>query len=314
LMSGRSSATRIRHNGPESDPDPSSVITNGVGSGFFETMGIPILSGRAIDQRDTLIGPPAAGNGPPSAVVNREFARHFFHRDNPTGETFTDLSNVTYRIVGVCADVLEHWRDPLKPTFYSRLLQTPRTGGTFEVKIAGGEAGVTNQIRQAVRSVDSNLAITDVRTQTQQIEDTLSQERLLASLAAVFGGLALILASIGIYGVMAYAVVRRTNEIGIRVALGARPGGVAWMVLRETLALAAAGVAIGVPAVLALSPVLDHVLAPAWMDSFAYGLRPNDPATIAAAVLALAAVGFVAGYFPARRAARVDPMTALRHD
>jgi predicted permease len=311
LMAGRSSATRIRHNGPESDTDPSSVITNGVGSGFFETMGIPILSGRAIDPRDTL-------NGPPAAVVNREFARHFFHRDNPAGETFTDLANVTYRIVGVCADVLERWRDPLKPTFYSRMVQAPRTGVTFEVKIAGDEAGamreVVKQIRQRVRSIDSNLAITDVRTQTLQIEDTLSQERLLASLAAVFGGLALILASIGIYGVMAYAVARRTNEIGIRVALGAKPGQVAWMVLRETLALAAAGVAIGVPAVLALSPVLDHVLAPAWTDNFAYGLRPNDPATIAAAVLALAAVGFVAGYFPARRAARVDPMTALRHD
>ncbi len=311
LMSGRSSATRIRHNGPESDTDPSSVITNGVGSGFFETMGIPILSGRAIDPRDTL-------NGPPAAVVNQEFARHFFHQENPTGETFTDLSNVTYRIVGVCADVLERWRDSLKPTFYSRMLQAPRTGVTFEVKIAGDEAGamreVVKQIRQRVRFIDSDLAITDVRTQTQQIEDTLSLERLLASLAAVFGGLALILASIGIYGVMAYAVARRTNEIGIRVALGAKPGQVAWMVLRETLALAAAGVAIGVPAVLALSPVLDHVLAPAWTDNFAYGLRPNDPATIGAAVLALAAVGFVAGYFPARRAARVDPMTALRRD
>jgi ABC-type antimicrobial peptide transport system permease subunit len=136
----------------------------------------------------------------------------------------------------------------------------------------------------------------------------------MASLAAVFGGLALILASIGIYGVMAYAVTRRTNEIGIRVALGARPIGVAWMVLRETLLLAAAGIAIGVPAILALSPILNHALAPAYRESFAYGMKPNDSATIALAVLMLAAVGFLAGYLPARRAARVDPMTALRHD
>ena len=170
------------------------------------------------------------------------------------------------------------------------------------------------QIRQVVRSLDSDLAIADVRTAAQQIEDGLAQERVLASLAAVFGGLALILASIGIYGVMAYAVARRTNEIGIRVALGARPGGVAWMVLRDTLLLAAAGVGIGVPAVLGLSPIADHLLAPGWTDSFLYGMKPNDPATIAAAVLVLAAVGFIAGYFPARRAARVDPMTALRHD
>jgi ABC-type antimicrobial peptide transport system permease subunit len=136
----------------------------------------------------------------------------------------------------------------------------------------------------------------------------------MAALAAVFGGLALILASIGIYGVMAYAVTRRTNEIGIRVALGARPGGVAAMVLRETLTLATAGIAIGIPAVLALNPVLNHVLAPPYVENFAYGTTPNDPATIALAVLLLAAVGFLAGYLPARRAARVDPMTALRHD
>ncbi len=136
----------------------------------------------------------------------------------------------------------------------------------------------------------------------------------MASLAAIFGALALLLASIGIYGVMAYAVARRTSEIGIRVALGANPGGVAWMVLRETLLLAAVGVAIGVPAVLGVSPLLDHLLAPGWRNSFAYGLKPNDPANIAAAVLVLASVGLLAGYLPARRAARIDPMTALRHD
>ena len=113
---------------------------------------------------------------------------------------------------------------------------------------------------------------------------------------------------------MAYAVARRTNEIGVRVALGARPGGVAWIVLRETLLLAAAGVALGLPAVLGRSPVADHLLAPGWENSFAYGMKPNDPLRIALAMLVLAAAGAIAGYLPARRAARVDPMTALRHD
>jgi len=185
---------------------------------------------------------------------------------------------------------------------------------TIAIKVAGEEAGVIRDIRQSVRSVDSDLAVIDLRTATAQIDHDLSQERLMASLASVFGGLALILASIGIYGVMAYAVARRTNEIGIRVALGARPQGVAWTVLRETLTLAAIGLALGVPAILALNPILNHLLAPGYADSFAYGMKANDPAPIALAVLVLAAVGFLAGFFPSQRAARVDPMTALRHE
>jgi predicted permease len=281
-----------------------------VGSRFFETMGIPILYGRAVDGRD------AMGSAVNQVVVSQEFARRYFQDENPVGRTFKGSDKVTYQIVGVCADWrFENLRDAVPPTFYSAFVQAPRAGRIdFEVKIAGGEAGVVAQIRQAVRSVDANLAIADVRTEVQQIENGLSQERLMASLAAVFGGLALILAAIGIYGVMAYAVARRTNEIGIRVTLGARPAGVAWMVLRETLALAAAGVALAIPAVLSLSPVLDHVLAPAWRDTFAYGMKANDPANVAAAVLVLAIAGVLAGYLPARRAARVDPMTALRHD
>jgi ABC-type antimicrobial peptide transport system permease subunit len=154
----------------------------------------------------------------------------------------------------------------------------------------------------------------DVRTQVAEIEDALSQERLMASLATVFGALAILLASIGIYGVMAYSVARRTNEIGIRVSLGAQPGKVSWMVLRETLLLAVAGVTLGIPSVVALSPVLDRALAPANRDTFSYGLKAHDPTTIAFAVLTLAAVAFAAGYLPARRAARVQPTVALRHD
>lgn len=136
----------------------------------------------------------------------------------------------------------------------------------------------------------------------------------MTALAAVFGALALVLATIGIHGVMAYAVARRTGEIGIRVALGAQPARVAWMVLRETLALAAVGLAIGVPAVFALSPMVDHFLAPGWQHTFAYGTRPDDPGTIVFVVLTLAAVGAIAGYLPSRRAARVDPVIALRHE
>ncbi len=289
-------------------PKPAASGTD-VGSRFFETMGIPILYGRAIDERDNLRDPRAV-------VVNREFGRYFFQRENTVGTTFADADKVTYQIVGVCEDWrVDRLRDQIRPSVYGSLVQAPRGGPvTFEVKIAGDEAGVIQQIRQRVRVVDSGLAITDVRTEMEEIENGFSQERLMASLAAVFGGLALILASVGIYGVMAYAVTRRTSEIGIRVALGARPRRVAWMVLRETLMLTVSGIVIGVPAILALSPILNHAIAPPYRESFAYGMNPNDPMTIALAVLLWPAVGLLAGYLPARRAARVDPMTALRHD
>ncbi|HEY1758865.1 MAG TPA: ABC transporter permease [Bryobacteraceae bacterium] len=311
LMSGRFASTSVKLAGEaESDLSPShvnNVAVHFVGARFLNTMGIPILFGRDIDEHDS-------PGTPRAAVVNREFARQFFHSENPIGEIFMDY-NTTYQIVGICGDSLDRLRDPFKLGFYASWVQSPRAGQiVFELKIAGDEAGVVRQIPEAVRSVDSRLVVTDVRTQTQQIEDILSQERLMASFASVFGSLALILAGIGIYGVMAYAVARRTNEIGIRVALGARPRSVAWMVLRETLVLAAAGVSIGVPIVLGLSPIADHLLAPGWTNSFLYGMKPNDLSTIAFAVLVLAWAVLLAGYFPACRAARVDPMTALRHD
>ena len=280
-----------------------------VGSRFFETMRIPIVYGRAIDEHDR-------GPGLRAAVVNREFGRFFFGQENAVGKTFKTYDDVTFQIVGVSDNWrAERFRDPIRASVYTALVQAPHAGrATFEVRIAGDPGRVVEEIRRSLRSVDPDLAIADVHTEVEQIQNGLSQERLMASLAAVFGVLALILASIGIYGVMAYTVARRTNEIGIRVALGARPSGVSWMVLRETLALAVAGVALGVPAVMALSPVLDHVLASDYNKSFTYGMNPNDPFTIGLAVLTLAAVGFLAGYLPAQRAARVDPMTALRHE
>jgi predicted permease len=294
----------------------------GVGSQFFETMGIPILYGRAIDEPDHV-------NGPQAVVVNREFARHFFNRENAVGMTFLGLDGsggsdrtpkspeaVLYQVVGVCADWHLDWlRDPVRASFYSALPQASLASRVnFKVRISGDEAGVAKKLREIVRFVDPGLTVLDMRTQAAEIENSLSQERLMASLATVFGALALALASIGIYGVMAYSVARRTNEIGIRVALGARPQAVSWMVLRETLLLAVGGITIGVPAAIAISPVLDRALASGGTSSFAYGLKPHDPAMMAVAVFVLAAVAFVAGYLPARRAARVDPMVALRHD
>jgi predicted permease len=280
-----------------------------VGSRFFETMGIRILYGRAIDERDH-------STGVRTVVVNEEFAHHFFPGENPVGKTFRGSNDLTYQIVGVCADWrVEQFRDPIRSTFYSAWMQDPHPGAVqFEIKISGEQAGIVRQMRDTVHAIDPNLVVADVRTELEQIENALSEERLMASLAASFGALALLLATIGIYGVMAYAVARRTNEIGIRIALGALPGGVARMVLRETITLAALGVAIGAPAVLAAAPVLDHFLAPGWRNSFAYGLKPDDPFLLVLAALVLASVALFAGYLPARRAARIDPMAALRHE
>jgi predicted permease len=297
----------------ESEPAPTGAFyasSIDIGGRFFETMGIRILYGRAIDERDR-------ANGIRPVVVNQAFARYLFHRENALGEIFTSSSDTTYQVVGVCADWhVDRLLDPIRPAFYRALIQEPFAGSIdFEVKVAtGDEARIAGQIRKAAGAIDPKLVIADVHTELQQLENVLSPQRLMASLAEVFGALALLLASIGIYGVMAYAVARRTNEVGIRMALGAQPRGVAWMMLRETLVLAAAGIVIGVPAVRAASPVLDHFLAPGWRDSYVYGVKPDDPLILALAALVLASAALFAGYLPARRAARIDPMAALRHD
>jgi predicted permease len=318
---GVQSATFSGNGGFGSWTMPSGHMVNatriGAGSDFLESMGVPILYGRAIGAHES-------PNGPQAVVVNEKLAGEVYPGQNPIGKIFRGPGNGIYQVVGVCANWhSEHLqaqgrltpRYPVWAAFYGAFVQAPYTGRViFELKIAGGQAGVVRQIRQLVRSLDPNLTVTDVRTEEQQIEDALSEERFMASLAAIFGGLALLLASIGLYGVMAYTVARRTNEIGIRVALGAQPGSVARMVLRETLLLAALGIAIGVPLVLGANPVLDHFLGTAWQNGFAYGVKPNDPLVLALTVLVLAAASFFAGYLPARRAARVDPIMALRHD
>jgi predicted permease len=279
------------------------------GNRFFDTLGIRILNGRAIDEHDR-------PNSPRVAVVNQEFVRRMFQGANPIGQIFVDSSDTRYQIVGVCADWrVDQFRDPVRPAFYSALIQDPSAGTVnFAVKLAGNEAAAMRQIRELIRSADPNLALADLHTEQQQIDSALSEERTIAALAAILGVLALLLAAMGIYGVMAYAVARRTSEIGIRVALGARPQHVAWLVLRETLAMGAVGLALGVPAVLALSPVLNHLLSPGWRMGYAFGVKPDDPLILTLAALLLGSVALLAGYLPARGAAMIDPMTALRHD
>jgi len=273
---------------------------NNVGEHFFQTMGIPMLSGRAFGRQDTQTSESVA-------VINRELADQFFRGKNPIGQTFNSTHT---RIVGVCGDTrFRSLRDAPPPAYYlfTRQAGDYHAGGemTFSVKTAADPDAIAVSVRRVVRDFRRDLLINNLRTQVEQIHTSLRQERLFASLTAGFGILALILACIGIYGVMAYTVARRTNEIGIRLALGAQARQILTMVLRETSWLAVIGVAIGLGAALLLTRFLASML---------FGLKPNDPATLIGAAALLFAVALLAGFIPARRASRVQPMQALRHE
>lgn len=209
-------------------------------------------------------------------------------------------------IVAVVKDTKYHdLRERASPMLYISLLQYPESGVTFAVRTRMNPAGVASAIRQAVKAADSALPILAVKTLSEQLDDSLLQERLVASLSSLFGALALLLACVGLYGLMAYAVNRRTNEIGIRIALGAKRTQIARMVLREALLLAILGLAIGLPASFGASRLIASEL---------YGLKPDDPGTLLAASFILGAIATIAAYLPARRASRVDPMIALRYE
>jgi predicted permease len=298
LVSGGSSTTRVGPNGRPVGSENKAWV-NDVGSRFFETMGIPILAGRSFDEHDH-------EKSAPVVVVNRQFAREFFSNDNPIGRTIGN-NDLLYEIVGVCGDTpFGRLRSPVPPTFYRHFTQAGELGAmTFEVRTAASAGTIMNAVRAEVRAIDKDLPVFDVRTQTQQIDGTLSRERLFVALTSAFGLLALALASIGIYGLMAHGVSRRTNEIGIRLALGAERRDVLAMILREAASLAALGAVLGVVAAAALSRYVRAML---------FGITPADPATIGGAVAAMMAVALLAGWLPARKASRLDPMIALRHE
>jgi predicted permease len=274
---------------------------NDVGYDFFETMGIPILLGRGIGRLDH------AGSEP-VAVVNQQFVRELFPGQNPLGKTFRNGQRVL-RIVGVSADArYDRLRSPFPPTFYRPYLQDDGENldaMTYEVRTAADQASVVAAIREAVRAIDADLPVFDVRTQDEQIEAGISQEKMFVALAGSFAAVALVLACIGIYGLMANSVARRTNEIGIRIALGAGRRGVLAMILREVLLLAAIGTAAGVATATGLSR---------YVESLLFGIEPADPLTIGGAVVLMCVIALLASWVPARRASRLEPMTALRHD
>jgi len=270
--------------------------------GFFETMKIPILLGRDFTRKDDQ-------GAPKVAIVNQRFARRYFGGANPVGRhlgmggnpgTKTDIE-----IVGVAGDTkYENMREEVPYELYIPYRQTDFvTGMTAYLRTRGDPANLLPTLNRVVRGVDTGVPMYDLHTVDQQVENSLVTERLLATLSAGFGALATLLAAIGLYGVMAFMVARRTREIGIRMALGATGGSVAWMVMREVLVLAGAGVGIGLAGALWLTRLVETQL---------FGVKPADPATLAAAALGIAAVAALSGYLPARRATAIDPMRALR--
>jgi predicted permease len=278
------------------------VAYNSVGQNFFITMGIPILYGRPFGLRDTATSPGVA-------VINRALAQKEFAGTNPIGASFQmKEGGEPIEIVGVCADAKYAWlRADDSPTFYVLYTQQKDASGsmTFEVRTKGNPRDFAGAIRGVVESVDKDLPLIDVRTQEEQIDATLAPERSFATVASAFGVLALVLASIGVYGVMAVGVSRRVNEIAVRMALGARADQVLRMVLGEAMALALAGVGTGLCAALLLTHLLSSLL---------FGLKPTDLLTLVTAGLLLSVVAILASWGPARRASRIQPVRALRHE
>jgi predicted permease len=264
---------------------------------------IPIIAGRDFNATDTRTSRKVA-------VVNQSFIKKFFPNRNPVGLPFSSGYHhpEPVTIVGVCADAkYNSVRGEPEPTFYAPYWQDTNGLGraTFALRTRMSTANLTPLLRRAVQSIDGNLPLLDIRTQNEQIAATMQQEKIFAGLTAAFGVLALVLASIGIYGILAYSVSRRTNEIGIRMALGAQARQVMRMVLSEAGWMTAIGIAAGLGGALAMGRVVASLL---------YGLKPWDATTLAGAAGVLLLVAMAASWVPARRAAAIDPMKALRHD
>ncbi|HLY41892.1 MAG TPA: ABC transporter permease [Terracidiphilus sp.] len=277
-------------------------LFNLVGNTFFSTMQIPIVGGRGFGAQDT-------ASSLKVAIINEALARERFPGVSPIGKRFK-LGGDTdpwHQIVGVVADThYSKLRDQMPPQFYLPYVQQEQVGGmTFELRTRLSPGDILPSLQHVVQSADRDLPIVDLRTQRQQINAAMQIERTFAILTSSFGLLALALACVGIYGVMAYSVAQRTNEIGIRLALGAERGRVQRMILGESTMLSGAGVVVGICGALAMGRLVKSML---------YGIRSNDPLTLVVSVALLLLVALLASWIPARRAAGVEPMQALRHE
>jgi len=290
----------------------------------FATLGVPLLAGRDFGPQDSQqwrpanICPPSA-RAPQVGIINDSMARRFFGNENPIGRRFGFSNSVSrcpgasepdpasqIEIIGVVKDVkYASLRNEGRAMFYLPFYQatTGRGQMTLAVRTTGDPTSVAAAARREARKMDPAMPMFEIETLATQVAASLQRERLLATLSSGFGLLALLLSCLGLYGILSYTVARRTNEIGVRMALGADRRDVLWLVLRDALRLVLIGAALGVPAALATSRLIASQL---------FGISAADPGAVVAATLALLVVAAVAGYLPARRATRVDPLVALR--
>jgi predicted permease len=293
--------------GPDGRPaELDATYIHNVRENFLEAMEIPLLSGRSLKSQDD-------ARAPQVAVVNQTFANTFFPNESPIGKRFGYEPDkpADIEIVGLVRDAkYTSQREDIPPTAYHSWRQdvSSMSRATIEVRTNGDPAGVVGSIRQAVNEVDSNLPLTNIRTQIEQADETLAMERTFAKLLTLFGLIAQQLAAIGLYGVMAYSVSRRTQEIGIRMALGANRSTVMAMILKQGMVLTAIGVVIGLVSSYVLIKYLES------LTTMLYGVEARDPWTFIAISVLLTVVALVACLVPARRATRVDPLVALRNE
>ena len=306
MFSGSESGDRIIVEAFTSNNDNDKQAANDqVGANYFSIVGIPMLLGREIGQQDT-------ESSPQVAVINETMARFYFHDSNPIGKKiWIDTEKERQKpieIVGVARDVKDHeLREPAQRRFYRPIYQKMNqiAAFNFEVRAAGDASAISDSLRKTVQSVAPTVPIFSIKSVNELANRTISNEILVAKLSSFFGSLALLLAAIGLYGLMSYAVAGRTREIGLRMALGAQRANVLWLVLREALLLVIVGVVVGVPAALLSSRLLKSMI---------FGLKSTDPISMLIVVAVLAVIAAFAGFIPARRATKIDPMVALRYE
>jgi len=287
---------------PKANEPRSSPWVGFISPEYFKTMMVPVLLGRDFDERDL------ADKAPMKMIVNETFARHYFGTENPVGR-FVGLDRDTFdvEIVGVVKDTKYTGlrEEPIRMVYVAYRPGPWGANFTLHVRTAGDAMALAATLRQKVAEVDRSAPVFNVRTAEEEIGRSILRERLVATMTAMFGGLALVLAAIGLYGVLSYGVARRTREFGIRIAVGAESSSIVTLVMREAVWVLGAGIAAGLAAAWGLGRVVTTLL---------YGVEPTDPASIAAAVIVLSCAGVLAAWIPARRASRVDPIRALRYE